>query len=133
MIALASHQASANASAARFAVSSVEALPGPDDHFDVVLASLMLHHLPPGIQRSGLAEVLRVLKPGGRFVVLDFSAMPGHGIGHLLTVLGLRRGTAHAEHLRSLMSTAGFDAVEVKSSQPHGFCILRARKPATAP
>jgi SAM-dependent methyltransferase len=95
-----------------------------------VLANLMLHHLPLELQRRGLSEVLRVLKPNGRFIVADFSAMPGHGIGHLLCVLGLRRGTEHSEHLRSLEGAAGFESIRIEPAASRAFCLLIARKPA---
>lgn len=131
MIALATQRAGRAASAARFQVASIEALPAPDAHFDVVLACLMLHHLPLELQQRGLAEVLRVLKPGGRFVVADFSATPGHGVGHILNVLGLRRGTGHAEHLRALANAAGFAAIEIEPLD-RAFSIVRARKPTGA-
>src|SRR6266511_2927373 len=88
MIGLATRKAARAQSAARYQIAGIEAIPAPDDHFDVVLASLMLHHLPPDLQRRGLAETLRVLKPNGRFVALDFSATPGHGIGHILCLFG---------------------------------------------
>jgi demethylmenaquinone methyltransferase/2-methoxy-6-polyprenyl-1,4-benzoquinol methylase/phosphoethanolamine N-methyltransferase len=59
-----------------FRVAVVEELPFPDSTFDVVLSSLMLHHLPEAVKRKGFAEIRRVLKPGGRFfaVDLDFSS-----------------------------------------------------------
>src|SRR5262249_14680639 len=50
MIALARRKASGAGSAATFRVAGIEAIPVPDDHFDVVLASLMLHHLPAELQ-----------------------------------------------------------------------------------
>jgi hypothetical protein len=71
--------------------------------------------------------VLRVLKPAGRFVALDFSARPGHGIGHLLCVLGLRRGFDHAEHLRSLAAAAGLEAIQVEPVS-RALCLLHAQK-----
>jgi ubiquinone/menaquinone biosynthesis C-methylase UbiE len=49
-----------------------EALPFPDEQFDVVLASMMLHHLPSDVRRQCFAEIRRVLKPGGRFIAVDF-------------------------------------------------------------
>lgn len=131
MIDLAAGKARDAGSPARFQVAAIEAIPAPDDHYDVVLASLMLHHLPPELQRRGLAEVLRVLKPAGRFVAADFRAMPGHGPGHILSVLGLRRGSAHADHLRSLAATAGFDAPRIEPG-PRAFCLLHASKPPAA-
>ncbi len=50
----------------RFEAASLTALPFEDDAFDLVVANHMLYHVPDLPQ--GLAEVVRVLKPGGRFV-----------------------------------------------------------------
>ena len=50
----------------------IEQLPFPDQTFDVVLSTLMMHHLPASLKRQGLAEIARVLKPGGRLVIADF-------------------------------------------------------------
>jgi demethylmenaquinone methyltransferase/2-methoxy-6-polyprenyl-1,4-benzoquinol methylase len=45
----------------------VERLPFPDGHFDRVLAVDALHHFTD--QRLAVAELVRVLKPGGRLVI----------------------------------------------------------------
>jgi demethylmenaquinone methyltransferase/2-methoxy-6-polyprenyl-1,4-benzoquinol methylase/phosphoethanolamine N-methyltransferase len=50
----------------------IEDIPYPDDQFDVALSCFMIHHLPSDdARRQGLAEVYRVLKPGGRLLILD--------------------------------------------------------------
>ena len=47
-------------------VADAERLPYDDDHFDIVIGHAVLHHIPD-LDRA-FAEILRVLKPGGRFV-----------------------------------------------------------------
>ncbi len=47
-------------------VADAESMPYPDDTFDLVVGHAVLHHIPDVDQ--ALREVLRVLKPGGRFV-----------------------------------------------------------------
>jgi ubiquinone/menaquinone biosynthesis C-methylase UbiE len=54
-------------------------LPYPDGTFDRVLSSFMFHHLSRSVKEATLAEVRRVLKPGGRFHMVDFA---GPGSGH---------------------------------------------------
>jgi len=48
-------------------------MPFEDQHFEVVTSSLLLHNLHvPEDRRQVLNEIMRVLKPGGRFAILDF-------------------------------------------------------------
>ncbi|GGG06093.1 methyltransferase type 11 [Rhodococcoides trifolii] len=47
-------------------VADAETIPYDDDTFDLVVGHAVLHHIPD-VEQS-LREVLRVLKPGGRFV-----------------------------------------------------------------
>ena len=48
------------------------AMPYQDGYFDVVVSSLFFHHLNVTNKHRTLAEVQRVLKPGGSFVVCDW-------------------------------------------------------------
>lgn len=56
----------------RFDQGFSDALPYPDAQFDRVLSSFMFHHLDRRAKQKMLAEVRRVLKPGGRLELLDF-------------------------------------------------------------
>jgi ubiquinone/menaquinone biosynthesis C-methylase UbiE len=55
-----------------FRNAAVEALPFRDSQFDVVLSTLMLHHLPGKLREQCIQEIRRVLKPGGRALIIDF-------------------------------------------------------------
>jgi ubiquinone/menaquinone biosynthesis C-methylase UbiE len=75
----------------RYEYAFADALPLPDDSVDVVLSSLMLHHLDAAGRDRALGEARRVLAPGGRLHVLDFA---GHDLGPAtLTAAGLRAAT----------------------------------------
>ncbi len=126
MIALARRKAVRAGVNVHFQVGAMEMLPYPDDYFDVVLSSLMLHHLPDELKGRGLAEIRRALKPGGRFVAIDFGATPGEGFGHVLCALGLRRGSDHAEHLRQMLRELGLEAVEMGAVGHRGLAFVRA-------
>lgn len=47
-----------------------EPLPYEDDHFDYIYARLVLHYLPKVKLGAALAELRRVLKPGGKLFVV---------------------------------------------------------------
>lgn len=74
-----------------YQVVDIQDIPFPDGHFDVVIANMMLYHVPD--LHKGLREVRRVLKPGGRFYCATFGC---HGINEyvadLLQDLGVRAG-----------------------------------------
>lgn len=51
-----------------YARASAEALPFPDASFDAVVVCLVFEHIPD--HEPAIAEIARVLEPGGRFVFL---------------------------------------------------------------
>jgi ubiquinone/menaquinone biosynthesis C-methylase UbiE len=70
--------------AANLQVANVEAIPYADGSFDTVVNTMAFSGYPDG--NLALSELLRVLKPGGRLVMVDVN-YPGNGnwAGKLLT------------------------------------------------
>ena len=66
-----------------FIATAGEALPFPDDSFDVVTVSLVLHQLPSDALHATMAQVRRVLTPGGRLLAVDLGVpVPGKRTVH---------------------------------------------------
>jgi len=91
-----------------------DALPFADASFERVVSSLMFHHLTHEGRRATLAEVARVLAPGGTLHVLDFG--PRHGaLGGLLLHLfhrGERLEDNLAGRIPALMGDAGLTGAQ---------------------
>lgn len=93
-----------------FQIGVIEQLPFPDQTFDVVLSTIMMHHLPDGLKRQGLAEIVRVLKPGGRVVIADFTRPhERHSQAERF-----HAGGSNIEDLAALVKDAGFAQLETE-------------------
>jgi ubiquinone/menaquinone biosynthesis C-methylase UbiE len=55
----------------RFVEGMAEAMPFVDAEFDVVTCIYLFHELPPRIRRKAVAEIRRVLRPGGTLIFVD--------------------------------------------------------------
>lgn len=91
-------------------------LPYKEASFDRVFSSFMFHHLEEHERVRMLREVLRVLKPGGLFHLLDFVADHGsHGFFARLFHAHARMQDNSDERILELMSRAGLqNAAKVK-------------------
>jgi len=132
MIAVAHRKASRAGLEIDFRVGVIESLPFSDEAFDAVTSSLMMHHLPRHVQEKGLAEVRRVLKPGGRLLIADMTRPATSLHARLfawLTMHGGRRLRFGIEDLPALLKAAGFE--EIKQLDDHFLVIgfVRATKP----
>lgn len=99
-----------------FKIASVSELPYPDHYFDLVISSMMFHHLPVAVKRKGLKEIRRVLRDDGRFFLCDFCAP------HILTIpfmymMFIWMSSTRYQllgKLPQLIRECGFKAVELK-------------------
>lgn len=128
MIARARRKAAQAGADVIFETGAVEALPFADASFDVVLSTLMLHHLPRPARQQGAAEIRRVLRAGGRALAVDFG-MPGatrHGlIGHLH-----RHGHVPLTDVVELLGGAGLRPVETGAMGTSSLYFVLAEAPA---
>jgi ubiquinone/menaquinone biosynthesis C-methylase UbiE len=127
MIAVASEKAAKAGVDAKFQTAVMEKLPFPDGHFDLVLSSLMLHHLPADVKRAGFAELHRVLKPGGRFLAVDLAESSGF-FGHIIQALGLHKTEGKLGEAPDMLREAGFDGVELGRTKYKPLWVLRAAR-----
>jgi ubiquinone/menaquinone biosynthesis C-methylase UbiE len=97
-----------------FKVGVIERLPFPDQTLDVVFSTLMMHHLPTPLKRQGLAEIARVLRPGGRLVIADFA----HKQEREGRATRFPAGGSHLHDLEALLQDAGFVQLVTEEARP---------------
>jgi ubiquinone/menaquinone biosynthesis C-methylase UbiE len=103
---------------ARVVRAAAEELDFQDESFTAAFAVFSLHHWSD--PRRGLAQVFRVLRPGGRLLLVEPS--DGHGHGH---------SAANEEELIALLRYSGFADVEpLEHGLGSGTRILSASRPA---
>jgi ubiquinone/menaquinone biosynthesis C-methylase UbiE len=85
----------------------------PRDSFDVVLIHQVLHYLDDGA--GAIREAVRVLRPGGRLLVIDFAP---HDLEFLRDEHAHRRLGFPAEIVTQWMHSAGLDCVSQYSMPP---------------
>ncbi len=114
MIEFAKKKAARAGSPVVFQVGLAEKLDFPGGTFDVVISRLAIHHLPDDLKRRAFAEILRVLKRGGRLLIADFKPPSNPILNHITSaVIGSHMMQTDIGALPQMMKEAGF--VEVNS------------------
>ncbi len=112
-----------------FRVALIEDLPFPDSYFDRVLNTLVMHHLPEEVKLKGLAEVYRVLKPGGSFLAVDLQ-LPDTTLAKVVGHVLLGHHMARSEITDSLepLGRAGFQEAGTGATRYSWFSYARGTK-----
>ncbi|MDP3716191.1 MAG: methyltransferase domain-containing protein [Acidobacteriota bacterium] len=86
----------------RFVHYDAETLPFEDHTFDLVYSNGVLHHTPN--TRQVVAEIRRVLKPGGKAIVMMYAEHSVHYWRELVGALGLDRDLLKNHSIAEIMS-----------------------------
>ena len=114
----------------KFETGMVEALPFPNGSFDVVMSRLVLHHLPGDLKSRGLAEMRRVLKPGGLCLVIDFEPPKSPILRHIAgAILTSTMSQMDIREYLPLLDKAGFSDVETGPTSSKLLSYVRGRSP----
>jgi ubiquinone/menaquinone biosynthesis C-methylase UbiE len=132
MIAIARRKAQRAGVEIDFRIGVIESLPFPDEVFDVITASLMMHHLPGHLQGKGLTEIWRVLRPSGRILIADMTRPGTASHKRSFRTLPLHYGHGaqfDIEDLCKPLADARFEKVEQPDAHFLAVGFLRATKP----
>lgn len=115
---IAERKAAAKGLDIEWSVASAIALPFSDDRFDVIVSTLMFHHLAPFDKARALFECYRVLVPSGQLYVLDWGKPPNFLLRSSFALVQLLNGFGNTrDHLDGgffeLFSAAGFEKISM--------------------
>lgn len=117
MIARATHKAARDGARVTFKVAPAQELPFSDRQLDVVLTTLMLHHLPRPSRQQLAREIRRVLKPGGRALAVDFGEEGNERKGLVDHLHHRRHGHTKVRDIVGVLGEAG---LRIDQSGPVG-------------
>jgi demethylmenaquinone methyltransferase/2-methoxy-6-polyprenyl-1,4-benzoquinol methylase len=113
-------------------------LPFGDASFDVASISLALHEMPMSIRQRVLAEVVRVVRPGGAIVVIEYARPPGALGDAFYRVVKTFEPDQYVDFMRSdlhaLLRGAGIEVRDERTALFSAIRIVlgtRAAEPAT--
>ena len=119
----------------RFERGFAQELPYTDGEFDRVLSSMMLHHLEEDVKAAALAEVHRVLRPGGRLHIVDIGGHTTvhHGLAARWTKKNPHVAGNLGDAIPRLLGSVGFECTEVGTRRSRligQLTFYRATRPA---
>ena len=112
----------------RILVADGRALPFATATFDAALISLALHEMDPRDRPLVVAELIRVVRPGGRLFIMDYDLRiersPRAAAAILIRIIERIAGKRHHRNFRNFLENGGVPAL----LPPHE-ALLHARRP----
>jgi len=93
-----------------FQKALAESLPFETSRFDVVLSTVMLHHLSRDVRAQAIQELRRVVKPAGRILIVDFGKRTAEHRG--LMAHFHQHGRVSMTELKALIESASLSVME---------------------
>lgn len=114
-----------------FVEGIAEEIDAADGTFGVVVSTLMLHHLPDDVRPRVVAEMCRVLRPGGHVLIADFLP-PAHPIGRRIVraVTGPMIERSGVELIEPVTGDAGFVEIQSGDVRPWLHYVRGTKPPA---
>ncbi len=133
MIEVARKKAQRSRATAVFEVGLIENITYPDAIFDVVVSRLVMHHLPDELKRRGVAEIFRVLKPGGLLFLADFKPPTNPILAHIASALVGHKMMmeSNVQGIAPMLTEAGFGNVASGPTRSPFLAFVSGRKPTS--
>jgi demethylmenaquinone methyltransferase/2-methoxy-6-polyprenyl-1,4-benzoquinol methylase len=109
-------------------VGDAARMPYADGAFDLLTAVLLLHEMPAQVRTASVQEFRRVVKPGGRMLIVDHHTGPypfprGWLRKLVLTLLEMAGGREHYMNYRDFLARGGLPAL----IEAQGLAVARIR------
>jgi ubiquinone/menaquinone biosynthesis C-methylase UbiE len=113
---------------ANLQIGDASNMPYPDNEFDLIIMSTVLHEMPNSVRLAVINETQRILKEDGRILLIDFHPGPirplkGWLYKSLITLVEFSAGGEHYKNYRDYMANKGLPGL----ISSHGLTVDKER------